>query len=108
MTTTPVRRRDFETADIALTHEVLTRSYVDHRPRISRPGPDFVFRLRTAAAGDLDVHRLEYLGAVDAHADAFDFVTTVVLFAGSYRIGDQRFAAGDALLVPVGAPLAVA
>lgn len=109
--TLTIRRAEHETTDPARTHDILTRAYVGHRPRLALPTPEFVFRSRTASAGDLALDRLRYHGAVAASAEPFDAVTTSVVFTGWYRVTDggdeRRFAAGDAFLVPLGAPLEV-
>jgi AraC-like DNA-binding protein len=107
----PVTRSDLTTADIARAHEFMSRVYVDHLPRLARPGPDFVFRSRTAAGGDVTLNRLTYRGAAETIAEPFGAVTTAVLFGGWYSVGaggrTRRFTAGDALLVPLGTPLDV-
>ncbi|XVV08678.1 AraC family transcriptional regulator [Actinoplanes sp. CA-131856] len=107
----PVERSDLRTADIAHAHEQLSRAYVDHRLRLARPGPGFVFQTRTATVGQLGLDRLTYRGAVESTADPFDSVTTVVLLDGWYSVDDgrrhHRFTAGDAYLVPLGSPLTV-
>ncbi|MEV0901636.1 AraC family transcriptional regulator [Actinoplanes sp. NPDC049802] len=107
-----IRRAEVRTTDIAETHEILARTYVDHRPRLDRPGADFLFHSRTATAGVLGLDRLRYRGAVAATADPFDSIVTSVVCDGWYRVEEggahRPFAAGDAFLVPLGTPLSVA
>ncbi|GAA0456962.1 hypothetical protein Aca07nite_51320 [Actinoplanes capillaceus] len=112
LATIPIRRAEFRTTDIAETHEILRRTYVDHRPRMSRPGADFLFHSQTAAAGDLALDRLRYRGAVESASDPFDSITTCVVCDGWYQVdtggGAVPFMAGDAFLVPLGTPFQVA
>ncbi|WP_433790638.1 hypothetical protein [Actinoplanes sp. CA-252034] len=106
-----VTRSDLSTTDIGRAHEFLSSVYVDHLPRLARPGPDFLFRSRTAASGDVALNRLSYRGRAETRAEPFGAVTTALLFDGWYSVGaggrSHRFTAGDALLVPLGAALDV-
>ncbi|GLY02866.1 MULTISPECIES: AraC family transcriptional regulator [Actinoplanes] len=105
-----VHRSDVETTDIAGAHELLSRAYVDHEPRLRPVRAGFRFRSSVAAAGRLTTERLRYRGAVEASAAPFDSVTTTVVRSGWFSVddGDQhRFGASDAFLVPLGAPLLV-
>ncbi|MBO3743019.1 AraC family transcriptional regulator [Actinoplanes flavus] len=111
LATVPIRRAEFRTTDIAETHEILRRTYVDHRPRLHRPDSGFLFHSRTAAAGNLALDRLRYRGAVESSADPFDSITTVVVCDGWYRVeegGGRSFVPGDVFMVPLGTPLQVA
>ncbi|MFC7533931.1 AraC family transcriptional regulator [Actinoplanes sp. GCM10030250] len=107
-----VRRADIGTTDIARTHDLLSRTYVEHEPRLARPGAGFAFHSRTASAADLSIDRLEYRGAVEATADPFDSITAVVVFDGWYSVDEgghtRRYSGGDAFLVPLGSRLTVA
>jgi len=100
----PVQRAVVQTRDIAIAHELLSRAYGEHRLRLDQPTPGFVFRSEAMLAADLSVDRMTYRGRVCAVSDPIDYVVVPTVLKGGLSLGpDQqdRFAAGDAALIPL-------
>jgi len=103
----PVERAEVDTTDIGYAHEVLTQAYVDHRAYPLHDPVDFVFRSRSARAGELRIDRVTHTAPMRFDTEAFGprlFAWT--LLAGSGAVGQgrgqRRLAPGDSLLSPFG------
>ncbi|MDI6105134.1 AraC family transcriptional regulator [Actinoplanes sp. NEAU-A12] len=103
-----MQRALVETRDFAAAHEMLSCAYSEHRLRLTRPAPGFVFRSQAMLAADLSVDRMTYGGWVQLLIDPIDYVIVSTMLDGRLSLGpDQRdqFTAGDAALIPLRRPI---
>jgi AraC-like DNA-binding protein len=107
----PVERVHTESRDLAEVEDLITRRYVDHRPRMrSQPGR-FHFRSHAALADGVTVDQLTYGATVAINTDPFDTILVIGVIDGRFNLSayrDQGVAGrGESLLYPVGAPLRI-
>ena len=103
-----VQRAETRTRDPDEVHELITRRYVDHRPRILGRPEGFTFRSASASAGGLTVDHITWAATMDIRADPFDTVLIVSVLDGRFDVssGRDRVSAGrgEAVLYLPGVP----
>jgi AraC-like DNA-binding protein len=107
----PVVRAVVESRDLNEFQELMTRRYVDHRPRLIGDPRDFLFRSRSAWTSALTVEQARYRTGLAITTEPFESVLAATVVEGRLDVtaGRQRSRAGggESLLFPPGLELGV-
>ncbi|MBL7252796.1 AraC family transcriptional regulator [Paractinoplanes lichenicola] len=105
----PIARAVMESRDLAEVHDLFSRRYVEHSPRVVGDPRGFRFWSRSATAGDLTVDRAQYRARMAITTDPFESILLVSVLGGHFDVtaGRQhsRVGTGGSLLLPTGSSL---
>jgi AraC-like DNA-binding protein len=103
---TGVTQRTERTHDPDLAHDVLARTYAEHRYQVSGSRAEFRFSLRTADAGSICLDTMRHSMNFQAQARPLHRLTAGSVASGAVTVRsgreEERFGPGEALLYPYG------
>lgn len=107
----PVERDRTDLRDLGAVEDLISRRYVNHRPRMSGRSRELVFRSRAAWAAGVTTDHMTYGASVSVNADPLDTILLVGMIDGRFELTGRgetgRAGPGDSLAYPLGVPLRV-
>jgi AraC-like DNA-binding protein len=100
-----------ELTDLGEVEDLISRRYVNHRPRMFGKPDELVFRSQAAWAAGVTIDHMTYGASVSINADPFDTILLIGMIDGRFDLTARgmngRAGRGDSLLYPVGVPIGV-